>query len=74
LEKSDGMVVIGVRPGYPAAVSGLTRGDIILKINRQDVTSLEIAKEQHDAYAVAPSSVLVETSRNHRVSLYVFKP
>jgi len=74
LEKSDGMVVIGVRPGYPAAVSGLTRGDIILKINRQDVISLEIAKQQHEAYAMAPSSVLVETSRNHRVSLYVFKP
>ena len=74
LEKSDGMVVIGVRPGYPAAVSGLSRGDIILKINRQDVTSLEIAKQQHEAYAAAPSSVLVETSRNHRVSLYVFKP
>ncbi len=74
LDKSDGMVVIGVRPGYPAAVSGLSRGDIILKINRQDVTSLEIAKQQHEAYAERPTSVLVETSRNHRVSLYVFKP
>ena len=74
LEKSDGMVVIGVRPGYPAAVSGLTRGDIIVKINRQDITSLEIAKQQHEAYSDDPSTVLVETSRNHRVSLYVFKP
>lgn len=74
LENSDGMVVIGVRPGYPAAISGLTRGDIILKINRQDITSLEVAKQQHEAYAGDPATVLVETSRNHRVSLYVFKP
>lgn len=74
LSDSDGMVVIGVRAGYPAAVSGLTRGDIIIKINRKPITSLSVAKELYARYTDEPSSVLVETNRNHRTSLYVFKP
>jgi serine protease Do len=67
-------VVIGVQPGFPADVAGLTRGDVITAINQQPITSLEVIKTAHAAYEARPAPTLLETQRNRRVSLYILKP
>ncbi|HEY9250909.1 MAG TPA: trypsin-like peptidase domain-containing protein, partial [Rariglobus sp.] len=43
LDDDTGLLVIGVQPGFPAAVAGLNRGDIITKINQERIASLEAA-------------------------------
>ncbi len=74
LEDTNGVVVIGVQPGYPADVAGVSRGDVILKINQQPISSLEVIKVAHAAYESNPAPTLLETLRNRRVSLYILKP
>lgn len=74
LDDETGVVVIGVQPGFPADVAGLSRSDIITKINQQPVTSLEVLKEAQAAYQAAPAPILIEAQRNRRVSLYILKP
>jgi serine protease Do len=74
LTNSDGVVVIGVQPGYPAEIAGLQRGDIVAKINQQPIDSLEVIKRTHAAYAEKPEPVLVEAQRGRQISLYVLKP
>jgi serine protease Do len=74
LDDADGVLVIGLQPGFPADVAGISRGDVITKINQQPVTSLEVVKAAHAAYEAKPGPVLIETQRNRRVSLNVLKP
>jgi serine protease Do len=74
LDDDTGLLVIGVQSGFPAAVAGLGRGDIITKINQERITSLDVAKTLHDNYAANPAPTLVEVERDRRVSLYILKP
>ena len=74
LEDETGLVIIGLQPGFPADVAGLSRGDIITKINQQPVTSLDVAKEAHAVYEAKPAPTLFEAQRSRRVSLYILKP
>jgi serine protease Do len=74
LDDTTGVFVIGVQPGFPADIAGLSRGDIITKINQLPVSSLDKIKAVHAAYVAHPAPVLVEAQRNHQVSLYVLKP
>jgi len=74
LEDTTGVFVIGVQPGFPADVAGLSRGDVITKINQRPVASLAAIQAVHNAYEKKPEPVLVEAQRNHQVSLYVLKP
>ena len=74
LEDATGVLVIGVQPGFPADVAGLSRGDIITKINRQAISNLATIQALHTAYVEKPAPVLVEAQRNREVSLYVLKP
>jgi len=74
LEDTNGVVVIGVQPGFPADVAGLGRGDVITAINQQPITSLDVIKTAHAAYETRPAPTLLETQRNRRVSLYILKP
>lgn len=69
-----GLLVVGVQAGFPAAVSGLSRGDVITKINQQPIDTLEAAKREYDAFVAKPESILVEARRNRRAALHVFKP
>ncbi len=69
-----GVLVIGVRPGFPADVAGLLPGDIVTKINQQRVLSLEAIKSADAAYALKPEPTLFEAERDRRVSLYILKP
>jgi serine protease Do len=66
--------VIGVQSGFPADVAGVSRGDIITKINQEPIVSLEVIKAAHAAYEAKPAPTLLETQRNRRVSLYILKP
>ena len=74
LDDTTGVVVIGVQPGFPAEVAGLTRGDIMTKINQEPIASLDVIKAAHRTYEAQPVPTLVEAQRNRRVSLYVLKP
>ncbi|HYD85324.1 MAG TPA: PDZ domain-containing protein, partial [Opitutus sp.] len=74
LSDAGGVLVIGVQPGFPAAVAGVSRGDIITKIGVQPVDTLEVMKQAHAAYEAQPEPVLVEVLRNRQISLYVLKP
>ena len=74
LSDSSGAIVIGVQPGFPASVAGISRGDIITKVNQQPIDSLELLKRVHAAYAAKPEPVLVEVQRDRQISLYVLKP
>jgi serine protease Do len=74
LPDEDGVVVIGVQPGYPANVAGVNRGDVLTKVNQQPLESLDVLKRAHAAYEATPEPVLVEVMRNRQISLVVFKP
>lgn len=74
LEDETGVVVIGVQPGFPADVAGISRSDIITKINQLPVTTLEVLKDAQAAYQLKPEPILLEAQRNRRVSLYILKP
>jgi len=74
LPDSSGLLVVGVQAGFPAAVSGLARGDVVTKINQQAIETLDVAKAEYDAFVAKPDSILVEARRARRVALYVFKP
>jgi serine protease Do len=74
LEDDVGVLVIGVQSGYPADTAGLSRGDIITKINQQSVTTLAVIQAAQVAYDAKPAPTLFEVQRNRRVSLYILKP
>jgi serine protease Do len=74
LPDDTGALVIGVQRGFPADVAGLSRGDIVAKINQRGIDSLAVMRELHEAFATKPDPVLVEVQRNRQVSLYVIKP
>ena len=74
LTDDTGVLVIGVQPGFPAEVAGLSRGDIITKINQKPVGSLDVVRAADAAYAASPSPTLFEIQRERRVSLVVIRP
>ncbi|HWA11082.1 MAG TPA: trypsin-like peptidase domain-containing protein [Opitutaceae bacterium] len=74
LPDETGVLVIGVQPGFPADVAGLSRDDIIMKIGQQPVNSLETIKAAYAAYEAKPEPMLLEALRFRRVSLYILKP
>jgi serine protease Do len=73
-DDDTGLLVIGVQPGFPAAVAGLDRGDIITKINQERIDTLDVAKGMHAAFVEKPEPTLIEAKRDRRVSLYILKP
>ncbi|MEI6106484.1 MAG: trypsin-like peptidase domain-containing protein [Opitutae bacterium] len=74
LTDESGVIVLGVRPGYPAGEAGLARGDIITKVGAEPITALDSLKKIYEAYEAKPAPQLIEARRNRRISLYVIKP
>jgi serine protease Do len=74
LTDDTGLLVIGVQAGFPADMAGLSRGDVVVKINQQPIVNLEVAKKLHAEFEAKPEPTLVEARRNRSVSLYVLKP
>ena len=74
LDSTNGVVVVGVQPAFPAYEAGIRRGDIINKVNRKPLTSLEELENIYDEYETHPEKVLMEVNRNHQVVFIVVKP
>ena len=74
LTDDSGVLVIGVQGGYPAAVSGIAVGDVIIKVAGEPIRTLAHLKEHYQGYVDTPAPVLIEAQRNRRIALYVFKP
>jgi serine protease Do len=74
LDDDTGVIVIGVQPGFPAAVAGLASGDVITRVDQQPLKALDDLKRIYQAFDAKPSSLLLSTTRDRRVSLYVLKP
>lgn len=74
LKSNDGVRVMGVQPGYPAAEAGVQPGDIILKVGEHKITTLESIGEVYEAWTAEPEKVLVEVERGRQVSYLVLKP
>jgi serine protease Do len=74
LRDAGGAVVIGVQPGFPAAIAGISRGDVLTKFNQQPVESLDVVRRIYAAYEEKPEPVLVESMRDRQITLCVLKP
>jgi serine protease Do len=74
LDDDTGVIVIGVQSGFPADIAGVSRGDIITKINQQPIVSLDTMKQAHEVYSAKPAPTLFEVQRDRHVSLYIVKP
>jgi serine protease Do len=74
LPDDDGVIVIGTQPAFPAEKAGITRGDIITKVNRQPIENLDQLKTIYGTFEQDPQSLLVEALRNRSVSFFVLKP
>ncbi len=74
LDDDAGVLVIGVQPGFPADVAGLSRGDMVMKINQQPVRSMDVIRAAQTAYETKPAPTLFEIQRSRRVSLVILKP
>ncbi|WP_269537548.1 trypsin-like peptidase domain-containing protein [Cerasicoccus fimbriatus] len=74
LKSNDGVRVMGVQAGYPAAEAGVRRGDIILKVGDQSITTLDSIQAVYEGWVANPEKVLVEVDRGHQASYLVLKP
>ena len=70
----DGVLVIGTQTAFPADDAGLRRGDIILRINRESIRSLDQLKLAYENYQAEPREILLEAQRYHQDSFYILKP
>ena len=68
----EGMIVTGVDAGGAAGEAGITRGDIILEINRQAVSSLEAVQSAVEGAAGRPILLLI--SRRGQTIYLTVKP
>ncbi|HLS27636.1 MAG TPA: PDZ domain-containing protein, partial [Opitutales bacterium] len=74
LPDDGGFIVLGLQRAFPAAEARLQRGDVILKVNRETVETLEEFQEIYEESLVSGAPLLLEVSRNHSVSLLVLRP
>ncbi len=74
LPDANGVLVIGVQPGFPGATAGLARGDILTSVAGQPITALAQLEAAHAAFSPGSAPVLVEVQRNRRISLHALKP
>lgn len=74
LESDDGFLVLGSRTAFPAAEAGIRSGDIISKINREPVGTMDDLKQRHEAFNDDSDPLFIEVTRNYRTSLFILKP
>ena len=70
----NGVIVIGVQPGFPADMAGIQRGDIITTINRTQITSIDVITAAHDLFTKKPEPTLLEVEKDRRVAFVIIKP
>jgi serine protease Do len=59
IEATEGLVVTDVDRSGPAADAGITRGDVVLEINRQPVTSVDAVQSALDSAGDRPILMLI---------------
>jgi serine protease Do len=64
LTEKSGVAVVNVEPGSPADVAGLTRGDVIVEINKRPVKSIS---DYNNVTKIVKGDALVLTSRGYAV-------
>jgi len=69
LKTEHGALVVNVQPGSPAERAAIRKGDVILEVNRQPVSSVEECKEEI-ARTEGKDSLLLLLQRG-QASLYV---
>lgn len=74
LPDDTGVLVIGTQRGFPADEAGLSRGDIVIRVNDTSLENLDALKRIYDESAQAGEPLLFETLRGRRVSYYILKP
>lgn len=74
LESDDGFLVLGSKTAFPAAKAGIRSGDIISKINRAPVGTMDELKQRHEEFTDDSEPLFVEVTRNYRTSLFILKP
>lgn len=74
LESDDGFLVLGSKTAFPAAKAGIRSGDIISKINREPVGTMDELKQRHEEFSDDSEPLFVEVTRNYRTSLFILKP
>ena len=74
LESDDGFLVLGSKTAFPAAKAGIRSGDIISKIDREPVGSMDDLKQRHEEFSDDSDPLFIEVTRNYRTSLFILKP
>lgn len=73
-EDDQGVIVIGTQPAFPASISGLQPGDMIIRANRQTLDHLSQLRSVYEEFAQVPAPVLLEVERNRQISYLVLQP
>lgn len=74
LESADGVQILGVLHAFPADKAGLQAGDIITRVNREPLQSLDQLRELHARSKESGESIFLEILRFRQVSYKVLKP
>ena len=73
MNRPDGVRVVGLQAGFPAAEAGLRSGDVIVGLNRVPVTNLAAARTSYEAWKAEPGDVLMEVRRFQQTLLLVLR-
>lgn len=74
LESEDGFLVLGVKIAFPSDRAGMRAGDIVTKINRKSLGSLDELRGIHDEFDDDSDPLFVEVTRNYQTSLFILQP
>jgi serine protease Do len=75
LEGRSGVLVTGVKPDSFAAESGLRRGDIIRRMEEQEVPNLRVFEQRVNRLVEAgKGKILVESKRGNRLNFSLLRP
>ncbi len=73
-DDDQGVIVIGTQPAFPASLSGLQPGDMILRVNRRTLDHLSQLRSIYEEANQKASPVLLEIERNRQISYLVLQP
>jgi serine protease Do len=74
LDATEGLVVTDVKRGSPAAEGGIQRGDVLIEVNQQPVTSLSSLKEALQASPKKESALLLVRRGGNTIYVVVKHP
>ncbi len=64
MKVQGGVLIASIKPGSPAAEAGLTRGDVLLEVDRKPVKTAEEASKQLGTERPGGHVVLVQRGEN----------